>query len=161
MSFFIGRNELQGNNTGVMDLVMNPEALMRAAPDYYGPRFDAIHDLRKADDGTGYKGQEFRRVASFVNVPMFNQAMKLFDPDFMKDKKKFYAFLDRNREYCTYDRRPGGHTTAADNLKLPLSALGLNYPGGPETLDEFEQVIEEIPSITPSTETPVSDKDSL
>lgn len=99
MSFFVGNNET------VADRLMNPDLLMAMQPDYYGPRFDAIKDIRDADDGSLHRGQDFRRVASFVNVPIFEAIRTLLDPEFMKDKKKFYAFLDRNRQYLTYDRR--------------------------------------------------------
>ena len=99
MSFFIQKNE------GAADMFMNPDLLMAVAPEYYGPRFQEIKDLRDLDDGTLHKGNAFRRVASFVNVPIFSAVSTLLDPEFMKNKKKFYAFVDRNKRYCTYDRR--------------------------------------------------------
>lgn len=89
-----------------VDRFTSSDTLMKVAPDYYRDRFDAIADLRKLDDGTLHRGQEFRRVASLVNVPMW-AVMKLVDPAWMKDKKKFYAWLDRHPEYCTYQRRGG------------------------------------------------------
>ena len=141
MNIFIGKN-----TEDVMDTAMDPDMLMKVAPEYYGPRFDAIADLRKADDGSGHKGQEFRRVASFVNVPMSQVVNRLFDPDFMKDKRKFYAFLDRNLQYCTYDRRAGGALTAKQKAKIPLSALGIDYPAA---MEDFEPVLEEIPVVQP------------
>jgi len=136
MSFFIAKNE------GPMDTVFDPAELMAKRPEYYGPRFDAIADMRKLDDGTLHKGSEFRRVASFVNVPLFGMTTKLFDPDFMKDKKKFYAFLDRHREYCTYDRRwQGGEQTKVKTPKIMnLADMGLAYEGSPESAVEFEPV---------------------
>lgn len=95
-SFFIGKSET------VADEAFNPDALMRQHPEYYGPRFEAISELRAMDDGTLHKGNEFRRVASFVNIPLF-EGVKLLDPEFMQNKKAFYAFLRRNRQYATYD----------------------------------------------------------
>jgi hypothetical protein len=44
-------------------------------------------------------------VASLVNVPLGNAIATVLDPEWMKDKKKFYGWLDRNRAYCTYQRR--------------------------------------------------------
>ncbi len=132
-SFFIT------NHRSEFDHLMDPGTLMHSAADYYRDRFEGIKALRDADDGTGHKGQEFRCVASFVNVPMF-MAMKLQDPELLTDKRKFYAFLDRHPEYVTYQRRNGGRMTAKDELKLPLSALGLDYPGGPEAIEDFEPV---------------------
>ena len=122
MAFFVAKNETE------LDAVMAPEVLMKSAPDYYAPRFEAIKDLRQTDDGSLHKGNEFRRVASFVNVPLF-MAAKLADPDFLKNKRALYAFMDRNPQYLTYDRRNRGRGTAKDDLKLPLSALGLEMPG--------------------------------
>lgn len=98
VEFFIGKNET------IADFGLSAESLMKHDPEYYGPRFEGIADLRKSDDGSGYKGQEFRRVASFVNFPLFHAVDTLLDGKFMSDKKRFYEFLDRNREYCTYQR---------------------------------------------------------
>jgi len=102
MSFFVGRN------LALADELLDSDMLMKADPDLYGPRFDAIKELRDQDDGTGYKGHEFRRVASLVNVPLANIA-GILEPEWMKNKRAFYAWLDRgeNRRYVTYDRRKG------------------------------------------------------
>jgi len=152
MQFFVDKNST------AFDDVMSPDTLMKSDAAYYGPRFDAIKDLRAQDDGTLHKGQGFRRVASFVNVPMM-MAMKVTDPDFLKDKRKFYAFIDRHPEYCTYQRRNGGRPTAKDDLKLPLKALGIDYPGN---VEDFEPVIEEIvvPELL-SAEAPVSNAEVI
>ena len=93
-------------STLLMDNLTDSDTIMKAAPDYYGPRFQAIADLRAIDDGTLHKGNEFRRVASLVNVPLMT-AMRLVEPNFFKERKLFYDWLDRgqNRRYCTYDRR--------------------------------------------------------
>lgn len=149
MSFYVAKNSEE------FDAVMSPETLVKAAPDYYGPRLDAIKDLRDADDGTGYKGQEFRKVASFVNVPLL-LAVKMSDPTFLRDKKRFYSFIDKHREYCTYDRRNRGRGTAKDALGLPLSVLGIDYPGAPKTIENWDavEVEPEVLGDTP-TETPI------
>lgn len=99
--FYIEKNE------SVADALMNPDNLMAAQPEYYGPRFQAIADLRSQDDGTLHRGNEFRRVASFVNVPMF-QAVQLMNPEFINNKKKFYQWLrTKGKRYMTYDARGG------------------------------------------------------
>src|SRR5690348_3270578 len=137
MSFFIAKNET------LMDAAFgDTDDFMDSHPDVYGPRFEAIAELRKIDDGTLYKGSEFRRVASFVNIPLFNAVTKLFEPDFMKDKKKFYAFLDRNKQYCTYDRRwRGGEQPKQATPKIMnLADMGLAYAGGPESADDWPLV---------------------
>ena len=137
MSFFIAKNET------MMDAAFgDPDDFMDQHADVYGPRFEAIAELRKADDGTLYKGSEFRRVASFVNIPLFNAVTKLFDPDFMKDKKKFYSFLDRHRVYCTYDRRwKGGEQPKQGMPKIMnLAEMGVAYEGGPDFADDWPLV---------------------
>lgn len=133
MSFFVGKNENE------VDRLLSADTLMKADPDYYRGRFEAIADLRHEDDGSLHRGSEFRRVASFVNVPLF-LAIKMAKPDFFRDKREFYRFLDRHPEYLTYDRRNGGRGTAKDDLRMPLSALGIDYPGGPEAAEGWEPV---------------------
>lgn len=142
-SYFVGSNE------DMVDHLMSPDTLMKAAPEYYRDRFEAIKDVRDADDGTGYKGQEFRRVASFVNVPLF-LASKLADPEFLKDKRKFYRFIDKYPQYVSYQRR--GRAGRADLAKqaLPLSALGIDYPGAPESTEGWDAV--EVP-LDPASDT--------
>lgn len=100
MSFYVSKNESPAD-------AMNPDDLMKLQPEVYGPRFEAISELRKQDDGTLHKGSEFRRVASFVNIPLFNAVNTIMNDEFMRDKKKFYQWLDKdeNKRYCTYDRR--------------------------------------------------------
>lgn len=98
MSFFIAKNQAP------LESVMDADTLMRGAPEVYGPRLQAIKELRDIDDGTLHKGNAFRRVASFVNIPIFKAVSTILDPDFMRDKRKFYAWLDRNKQYCTYQR---------------------------------------------------------
>ena len=64
MSFYIAKNDV-----APADMLMSPKTLMRANPEYYAPRFEAVKELRDLDDGSLHKGGEFRRVASLVNVP--------------------------------------------------------------------------------------------
>lgn len=132
MSFFVAKNETE------VDRVMSADTLMKVAPNYYRDRFQAIADLRAMDDGSLHHGNEFRRVASFVNVPLF-MATKMVDPEFLRDKRRFYKFMDSHTEYLTYDRRNRGRGTAKDALRMPLSALGLDIPGVPE--EGWEPVI--------------------
>lgn len=111
-NFFVAKNET------VADLVMSPEMLMKVAPDYYAPRFDAIAELRANDDGSLYRGAGFRHVASLVNVPLL-AATRMIDPDFLKDKRRFYGFLDRHPEYCAYQRRRHVPGTIAHGILAP------------------------------------------
>lgn len=105
----------------LMDDLSNADTLMKAAPDYYGPRFEAIAELRALDDGTLHKGNGFRRVASLVNVPLM-QALKITDPEFLLNKQRFYKWLDRNPSYCTY-QRPSKYARAAQ-IARDLAGLG-------------------------------------
>lgn len=128
MSFFVGSNET------VADKISSADTLMRAAPDYYAPRFEAIKELRDSDDGTLHKGNEFRRVASLVNVPLMT-ALKIIEPDFTSNKRKFYDWLDKHPEYCTY-QRPSRLGRAAQVVRdignmgkvFPLEAPALVVP---------------------------------
>lgn len=86
--------------------MLKPSTLMEFEPDYYGPRFQAIADLRAQDDGTLHRGNEFRRVASLVNVPLA-LAARMTDPNFMRNKREFYAWLRANPEYRTYEKKGG------------------------------------------------------
>jgi len=113
MSFYVGKSE------PVIDSLLASDAMEKLYPEVYGPRLDAIKELRQADDGSAYRGQGFRHVASFTNIPLFQAVTTLLEPEFMRDKKKFYAFLRRNRKFCTYDIRshavaPAGTETFID-----------------------------------------------
>jgi len=100
MKWFTGSNETE------LDIATDASRLVAAAPDYYTPRFDAIQELRKQDDGSLHRGQAFRRVASLVNVPMLT-VMNFMDPEWMKNKRRFYAWLAKHPEYKTYETRGG------------------------------------------------------
>ncbi len=104
MPFFIDKNE------SLLDKITDQDTLMKAAPEYYGPRFEAIAELRNLDDGTLHRGNEFRRVASIPNVPL-TEALRICEPGFFKDKKVFYAWLARNEAYKTYNSRGGSRPT--------------------------------------------------
>lgn len=116
MSFFIQKNE------NLADKYLDPNLLMQGAPDYYRPRFDAIAELRAQDDGSLHKGNGFRRVASLVNVPLVQALATVLDGDWIKDKNKFYQWLDRHPEYCTY-QRPGRAARVAQ-IQRDLGNLG-------------------------------------
>ena len=93
MSFFVEKIE-KGVDLVATDMAADPQ---------YADRYAAIKELRGLDDGTLYKGSEWRRVAS-LQGPLLDLAQVL-DPEFLQNKKRFYAFLDAHRESCTYDRR--------------------------------------------------------
>ena len=86
----------------LMDKVSDPDGLVARNPDV-ADRFDAIKELRSIDDGTLHRGSEFRRVANLMGP--VEDLLRAIEPEFLSDKKKFYAWLDANPAYCTYDRR--------------------------------------------------------
>lgn len=73
-------------------------------------RYSAIADLRDLDrQGLMLSPAEAARANGFVRVaslqgPTLDLAIVL-DPLFLRDKKKFYAWLDKHPQHCTYDRR--------------------------------------------------------
>lgn len=120
MSFFVGRND-----TGLDDQMMSADWLVKNNSDYYSPRFDAIKELREQDDGSLHRGNDFRRVASLVNVPLLT-VIQMQKPDFFKNKRAFYAWLDRHPEYCTYQRRrhrEPGHVAGGILAPGPLAGF--------------------------------------
>lgn len=96
MSFFVRPTQ------SLMDKVVNPSDLVARNPDF-ADRFDAIKELRGIDDGSLHRGNEFRRVANLIGP--IEDLLRAIEPEFLRDKRKFYAWMDANPEYCTYDRR--------------------------------------------------------
>ena len=109
MNFFVDSNEmLQNASMGDLAAASDPELLMRVAPEYYGPRMDALAEERKNDDGN-MKGAGFRKVASFTNVPLF-EAMRVRE-GLLRGKKEFYRFLEKYPQYRCYERKGGSRPT--------------------------------------------------
>lgn len=93
-------------STDAVDLVTEEIAHRGAHSD----RYAAIQELREISrQGLALSPEEAARANGFVRVasvqgPVLDMAI-LLDPDFMKDKKKFYGWLDRHPQHATYDRR--------------------------------------------------------
>lgn len=97
MSFFVTSNE------SALDLVT--KRLHDSGE--FDDRYEAIAGLQtismdEALHEAAIKGG-FARVAS-LQGPLLDLA-KVLDPDFLRDKRKFYHFLDTHPQHCTYDRR--------------------------------------------------------
>lgn len=101
--FFIKPSE------SLMDKVVDPAGLVARNPEM-ADRFDAIKELRALDDGSLHRGNEFRRVANLVGP--VEDLLRAIEPEFLRDKRKFYAWLDAHPEYVTY-QRPSRATRAA------------------------------------------------
>lgn len=74
----------------------------------YATMFDAIADARNqhVEKGTTLKTPEWKCIARMPST--LEDALRfLKDGGFIKDKKGFYEWLDRNPQYCTYDRVRG------------------------------------------------------
>jgi hypothetical protein len=101
-------NLVEKSTVGERIAAIDPDVLMKSNPEYYGARFAALAEERKQDDGS-MKGHEFRKVASFTNVPLF-EALRIRD-GLLKGKKDFYALLKKYPQCRTYDRRGKDHPT--------------------------------------------------
>lgn len=88
-----------------LNLMTNADDFVSRHPEY-GERFDAIQERRELyeaiQDTTG-RSPAFKSVASLC-LPV-ERVLWVTNPDFLRDKTKFYAWLDANPQYCTYDRR--------------------------------------------------------
>jgi hypothetical protein len=92
-SFYITPNE------SALDVVTE----QMAKDPVYADRYEAIKEVREIDKGQLYRGTEFRRVAS-LQGPLSTLGQVL-DPDWLQNKRRFYAWLDAHPQHCTYDRR--------------------------------------------------------
>lgn len=90
-----------------VDAVTAPDNWIRRNPNY-AHIFDANADLRRShvEAGTTIRTPDWKHVASYRST-MGDVANLMHDGGLIKDKKAFYAWLDRNPHLCTYDRRRG------------------------------------------------------
>lgn len=89
-----------------INLMTNAESFAERHPEYQ-ERFDAIQEQRQFHQewNESKQGQRaaFRSVASLM-LPI-DRALWLTNENIMKDKKHFYAWLNANPQYATYDIR--------------------------------------------------------
>ena len=83
-----------------IDAITNVDTVLRSGPQY-AEMFTRLAEERKISDDRC--PGEWKKVAE-LQVP-HEMAARILEPDFLKDKRKFYAWLDRNPRYCAYDRR--------------------------------------------------------
>lgn len=93
------------NPERAIDMITNVDTVLRSGP-HYAEMFSRLHEERKID--TGFK-EGFKKVAE-LTVP-HELAARILEPDFLKDKRKFYGWLDRNPQYCAYDRRKSARSS--------------------------------------------------
>jgi hypothetical protein len=100
MSFFVAPSE------SALDLMTNT---MATRPEF-ADRYDAIQELREIDrTGLSLGATEAARANGFFRVASLQAPLEtiahVLNPDWMKDPKQFYAWLDKHPKHCTYDRR--------------------------------------------------------
>jgi hypothetical protein len=106
--FMACQDKIQAATHGELLEASDPELLRKLDPGYFGDRLDEIAEGRSRDDGS-MKGCEFRKVASFTNVPLF-EALRIQE-GLLKGKKEFYRLLKKYPQYKAYDRRGKDHPT--------------------------------------------------
>lgn len=103
MAYVIEKMEQQ-----LQDALSAPAAWVERNPIYRG-FFDSNAELRAehAEPGVKLHTPEWKHVASFPST--LRDAMEMVDDQrFIRDKKRFYSWLKRNRAYCVYDAKFGG-----------------------------------------------------
>ena len=100
MSFFVAPSET------FLDAVTED---MRGSPEF-ADRYDAISEFRDMDRqdlvpsvGEVARANGFYRVASLQGT--LESLAKILDPDFLREKHRFYKWLDRHPQHVAYDRR--------------------------------------------------------
>lgn len=116
MEFFVGNNaeveqagdffmacdeRIKQASLGELLDASDPEMLRKLDPEYFGARLDEIADERGRDDGS-MRGCEFRKVASFTNVPLF-EALRIQE-GLLKGKREFYELLEKYPQYRAYNK---------------------------------------------------------
>jgi hypothetical protein len=85
----------------------DPEVLRKLDPEYFNARLDEIAEGRSHDNGS-MRGCEFRKVASFTNVPLF-EALRIQE-GLLKGKKELYKLLLKYPQYRAYRKEGADHS---------------------------------------------------
>lgn len=101
MPFFVEPNEGLDHVTDNM-----------ARDERYADRYDAIKELREiSQQGLSISPEDAAKANGFFRVASLQGPIKdlavLLDPEWMKNKKNFYRWLDKHPQHCAYDRRRG------------------------------------------------------
>jgi hypothetical protein len=103
----VANERMETATKGQLIDAIDPDVLMKANPEYR-ESMQEMSEQRKLDDGS-MKGCEFRKVASFTNVPLF-EALRIQE-GLLRGKKEFYQLLKKYPQYRAYDRRGKDHPT--------------------------------------------------
>jgi hypothetical protein len=102
MSYIVEKMEEQ-----FMDAISKPESWIARDPSYAGLYEDlACTRNQHQEQGTTIHTPEWKLVAK-IQTSLEGALNIVKDSGFIKDKKQFYDWLDRNPQYCAYDRRKG------------------------------------------------------
>jgi len=90
-----------------MDEISKPESWIARDP-RYACMFDDLAYTRNQhqESGTSIRTPEWKYVAR-IQTSLEGALNLVKDSGFVKDKKAFYNWLDRNPQYASYDRRKG------------------------------------------------------
>ena len=90
-----------------MDAISKPESWIARDPSYAGLFDDLAYTRNQHQEaGTTIHTPDWKLVAKIV-APLEGALNLVKDSGFIKDKKEFYSWLDRNPRWCAYDRRKG------------------------------------------------------
>jgi len=97
VSIFIETPEAKGVN-----IVTDVHSITSRHPEYQ-QHFDLIKDERPFQDlQWDGKGSDWRKVAD-LTLPA-DMALRVMSPELLRDKKKFYAWLQANPQYRSYTK---------------------------------------------------------
>jgi len=102
MAYVIEKLEQQ-----LVDAISKPEAWVERDSRYAG-FFESNRELQNQhiEQGVTIHTPEWKHVASYMS-PLEDVQKILKGGSIIRDKKAFYEWLDRNPQYCVYDRRRG------------------------------------------------------
>ena len=90
-----------------MDEISKPDVWIARDPSYAGMFDDLAYTRNQHQEaGTTIKTPDWKLVAK-VQCSLEGALSMVKDSGFIKDKRAFYGWLDRNPQYCAYDRRKG------------------------------------------------------
>lgn len=90
-----------------MDEISKPESWITRDPAYAGMFDDLAYTRNQHQEaGTTLHTPDWKLVAK-IQTSLEGALNMVKDTGFIKDKANFYSWLDRNPQFCAYDRRRG------------------------------------------------------
>ena len=102
MAYFVEKMEHQ-----LADAISRPEGWVERDPGYRAMYEDnsRMRNQHEEQGITRLHRPDWKWVARIQST--LEDANRFIQPQFLRDKREFYGWLDRNPQYCTYDRRRG------------------------------------------------------